>query len=546
VFLHFVFDGVADGPLGVGLEVIAAAARLAPARGLRQRVVSIDGTPVRSGSGRVIDVDGPLSLRALRRGDVLVLPGLSAAATEAELARVLERDDVRRGAALVAQAAGRGVVVAASCSSTFVLAASGALDGKEATTTWWLAAAFAVRFPEVSLSANQIVVDAGRVITAGSAFAHADLMLAILARTTSPALAHLVARYLVLDERPSQARYMVMEHLRSSDPMIRKLESFVTSNLRRQVTMQEMARAAATSPRTLARKVERASARRRSSSPAGCASVARCTCSRRRSSPSTRSPRPSAMRTPPRFAASIAARRANHHGRPGVDRRAALGGPMLRLVGPPGRGSRARIARYRGKLREPCADGGEQRLVHHVAVAVELGAREHVRATIDEPHAHRSQHLRELRVRMCGSAGRGADQEDRLVDRFDRRHEPVEGVLQGTRHPVRVLGRRDHQRVAPPDRGAQLCNRSRQWRDVEVRTEVRERRQLVVGLDHDSGRREPRGGAYERRVRRSRAQAAGDRENVHTRSGVERPKHYAVGCVRSTIRGGYTAVPVST
>lgn len=258
MFLHVVFDGVADGPLGVGIEVIATAARLAPARGLRQRVVSVDGTPVRSGGGRVIDVDGPLSLRALRRGDVLVLPGLSAAATAAELARVLDRDDVRRGAALVAQAASKGVVVAASCSSTFIVAASGALDGKEATTTWWLAPAFAVRFPAISLSADRIVVDAGRVVTAGSAFAHADLMLAIVSRTTSPALAHLVARYLVLDERPSQARYMVMEHLRSADPVIRKLESYVTANLKRQVTMQEMARAVATSPRTLARKVERA------------------------------------------------------------------------------------------------------------------------------------------------------------------------------------------------------------------------------------------------------------------------------------------------
>lgn len=81
-------------------------------------------------------------------------------------------------------------------------------------------------------------------------------MLAILARTLSPALAHMVAKYLVLDERPSQARYMVMDHLRSADPVIRRLEVFVTSNIDRQVTIQEMARATATSPRTLARKVE--------------------------------------------------------------------------------------------------------------------------------------------------------------------------------------------------------------------------------------------------------------------------------------------------
>jgi len=74
----------------------------------------------------------------------------------------------------------------------------------------------------------------------------------------SPSLAHLVARYLVLDERPSQARYMVMEHVRSADPVVRTLEWFITSNIQRQLTLEEMARATATSPRTLARKVERA------------------------------------------------------------------------------------------------------------------------------------------------------------------------------------------------------------------------------------------------------------------------------------------------
>jgi len=62
----------------------------------------------------------------------------------------------------------------------------------------------------------------------------------------------------VLDERPSQARYMVMEHVRSADPVVRTLERFITSNIQRQLTLQEMARATATSPRTLARKIENA------------------------------------------------------------------------------------------------------------------------------------------------------------------------------------------------------------------------------------------------------------------------------------------------
>ncbi|PTL79751.1 GlxA family transcriptional regulator [Vitiosangium sp. GDMCC 1.1324] len=260
---HLVFDGVADGPMGVALDIVGAAARIVRA-GLvalpkgrlppRQRVVSVDGASVRTAAGRTLAVDGALGLRGLGAGDVLVLPGLGMA-TAPEITAALERPDIVRGVELVARAAAKGALVAASCSATFVLAAARVLDGRRATTTWWLGPTFAQRFPRVTLRSDRMVVESGGVFTAGSAFAHADLMLAILAYTSSPSVAHTVARYLVLDERASQARYMVLSHLGSSDPVIRQLESFVTSHIGRQISIHEMARATATSPRTLARRV---------------------------------------------------------------------------------------------------------------------------------------------------------------------------------------------------------------------------------------------------------------------------------------------------
>jgi transcriptional regulator GlxA family with amidase domain len=264
-FTQLVFDGVADGPVAVALDILGAAARIVqaglidlPASHLpaRARIVSIDGAPVRTAAKRTLAVDGALRLHGLGPGDVLVLPGLGMA-TAPEIAAALERPDIARATGLVSRAAARGVLVAASCSATFVLAASGVLDGREATTTWWLGPTFTQRFPRVTLRTDRMVVGSGRVFTAGSAFAHADLMLAILTQTLSPSLAHLVAKYLVLDERASQARYMVMDHLRSTDPVIQVLERFILSNLQRQLTVPQMARATATSPRTLARKIEK-------------------------------------------------------------------------------------------------------------------------------------------------------------------------------------------------------------------------------------------------------------------------------------------------
>jgi len=264
VITHLVFDGVAEGALGVGLDVVGAAARLVEAglvpvarraKPLRQRVVSVDGEAVRSGTGRTIAVDGAFSLRGVGAGDVVVVPGLSAV-TEPAVERLLSRADTARGAELLSRVSTRGALVAASCSATFVLAASGVLAGQRATTTWWLAPEFARRFPEVGLCAERMVVEGDGVLTAGSAFAHADLMLGVVARVAGPSLAHMVARYLVLDERVSQARYMVMDHLRTSDPALRAVERFVAANIGRQLTLDELAKAAGASARTLARRAK--------------------------------------------------------------------------------------------------------------------------------------------------------------------------------------------------------------------------------------------------------------------------------------------------
>ncbi len=262
---HLVFDGVADGPLGIALDIVGSAERVVRAgivKGVsyraedwQQRVVSVDGEPVRSSSGRECIVDGPLTMRAVRAGDVIALPGLGAP-TELMVEALLKREDIAQGAKLLARAYDKRAVLAASCSATFVLASAGLLDGKQATTTWWLRSSFAKRFAAVELCVEKMVVESEGVFTAGSAFAHADLILAIVSRTRSPALAHIVAKYLVLDHRESQSRYMVAEHLRTQDRALRKVEAFLHSQLERQVSIEEMALVAKTSTRTLARRVK--------------------------------------------------------------------------------------------------------------------------------------------------------------------------------------------------------------------------------------------------------------------------------------------------
>src|ERR1700722_6442022 len=88
--LILVLEGVADGAVGISLDVIAAANRvellglLGPRRVprvLEGRLVSLDGTAVRTQSGRRLEVDGAATLRGRTREDVLVVPGLAMGTT---------------------------------------------------------------------------------------------------------------------------------------------------------------------------------------------------------------------------------------------------------------------------------------------------------------------------------------------------------------------------------------------------------------------------------------------------------------------------------
>lgn len=264
MIVHVALDGILEGPLGLGLDIVATAARLgragltpnpAPVGALAQRVVSVDGQGVSSLQKRAVAVEGAFEPEKLGVGDVVVVPGVYAP-NAAGVERVLARADVGRVVAGLRVAHERGAIVTASCSGTFLVGAAGLLDGGSATTTWWLIPAFTKRFPKVELVADRMVVESGAVITAGAALAHADLLLSVVSRLSSPTLGHLAARYLVLDERPAQGRYMVLEHLSTYDPVLRRVEEFVAANLRRQVSLDELAHAAGTSPRTLARRIE--------------------------------------------------------------------------------------------------------------------------------------------------------------------------------------------------------------------------------------------------------------------------------------------------
>jgi transcriptional regulator GlxA family with amidase domain len=187
-------------------------------------------------------------------GELLIVPGLGVR-SEAELLACLATPAIRRAGQIAAEALAAGAFVAASCAGTFILAQAGLLAGRRATTTWWLAPVFHRLHPDVDLTADQIVVADWPIATAGAAMAQMDLMLTVIARFASPGLSEACARYLLLDQRRSQAPYMAVTFLAGQDPQIARAETWVRENIARDFTMDELAGAVNLTPRTFARRL---------------------------------------------------------------------------------------------------------------------------------------------------------------------------------------------------------------------------------------------------------------------------------------------------
>jgi transcriptional regulator GlxA family with amidase domain len=147
--------------------------------------------------------------------------------------------------------------IAAACTGVFPLAETGMLDGRLVTTTWFLAPTFRARYPKVSVDLDRMVVADGRVLTAGAAFAHIDLALAILGGVSTELTQH-VARLLLIDERPSQAAYVSYDLLEHNDTIVLAFERHVRQNLDQAFDASRVARAIGTSRRTLERRTRHA------------------------------------------------------------------------------------------------------------------------------------------------------------------------------------------------------------------------------------------------------------------------------------------------
>lgn len=258
--LILVLDGVMDSGLAITLDTLKAGCAFLANKGRKDqiRVVTAGHKKfIQTGAGLRLKTDMTFKevIESHFKPNWVIVPG-AGLMSDNEITMRFAKNDAIQAMRLLRVLGNAKVKISAACSSVFFLAEAGLLSGCAATTTWWLAQIFRNRYPDIKLDETKMLVRDGQYLTAGSAFSQLDLALAIVTDTMGASVAHLCSRYLLIDQRPSQARYMIRTHIQHTDSTVIAAERWIDEHLSMPISVTTLSSELAMSSKTLARRIQ--------------------------------------------------------------------------------------------------------------------------------------------------------------------------------------------------------------------------------------------------------------------------------------------------
>lgn len=218
-----------------------------PATGYTLSYLSASGGSVPTDVGMMIGT-APVSSVRPHQVDTLIIPGGPGIWALRDDTTVMK---------WISQALPKARRVASVCLGAFVLAWTGALDGKRAATHWRYCPRLQDGFPNIKVEPNAIFVKDGRVWSSAGVSAGIDLALAMIEEDFGHTVALDVARRLVVFlKRPGgQSQFSTVLAAQASDVEGRfsALHAWIIENIANDLKVEKLAERAGMSPRTFAR-----------------------------------------------------------------------------------------------------------------------------------------------------------------------------------------------------------------------------------------------------------------------------------------------------
>ncbi|WP_201538079.1 GlxA family transcriptional regulator [Psychrobacter immobilis] len=153
-----------------------------------------------------------------------------------------------------------GVIMSSVCAGAFLLAETGLLSKRKATTHWGYAESFKSRFPDVALDVDRIIIEDGDIVTAGGAMAWTDLGLRLVDRFLGSQVMNETARALLIDpSRREQCYYSAFSpNLTHGDTAILKVQHWLQKTEAQDIDLSTLANCAQLEERTFLRRFHKA------------------------------------------------------------------------------------------------------------------------------------------------------------------------------------------------------------------------------------------------------------------------------------------------
>jgi transcriptional regulator GlxA family with amidase domain len=155
----------------------------------------------------------------------------------------------------VSQAAGASRRITSICTGAFLLAAAGVLNGRRATTHWANARELQRRYPATRVEEDRIFIADDNVWTSAGMTACIDLSLALVEADLGFEVSKTIAQKMVVYHRRTggQSQFSAMLELESKSDRIRQALDYAKRNLRKNLSVGELAEVANLSSRQFSR-----------------------------------------------------------------------------------------------------------------------------------------------------------------------------------------------------------------------------------------------------------------------------------------------------
>lgn len=195
----------------------------------------------------------PAPLDEIEKADLLIIPSLSQ-----DYEAIIRKN--KELMTWITEQYKDGAEIASVCTGTFLLAATGLLDGKSCSTHWDAADTLQRRFPKIQVH-TEILTTAGRgIYTNGGGFSFLNMTLFLVEKYFDRQTAILCSKMFQIDiDRTSQSPFAIFQAQKDhGDEMVSQAQAYIEENLGERISFEELASKLATSRRNFDRRFTRA------------------------------------------------------------------------------------------------------------------------------------------------------------------------------------------------------------------------------------------------------------------------------------------------